>query len=396
MRLKLKSLIAITLIAASLVVVSLRVFLQPLVKIVHIRENSLLLSKWPEDDSFLKPTAEEHPPTDSVFTPREHLLKGVEPNTSMQAEKKEPSALQAHTGQGSDQDYHKPFLYLTETEKCLRENMRKPNALGDPTVCDILVLSFKEKCKSKSLSHVTYYFNSSATWSQGRGELYYAAKRLNKKYLYYIFIDDDITIKPIFTEQVSNPWRAFEQFLLEYRPPLASTDNSDWKLVERIHKERQKNNCTRNGTDPDYFLAKWFDATVNAFHHDAIEHIFAPIIPVWSRFDNVSWWAPQWYVNIMTDIVFHEQAMLTAHFLAENLIHRSYPKKMRLKDGIVDSMFADIRKVIPEQLWEFADHLQNQWVKIYKNIATTVDATYCHLIPIPRRKIIPYQLVQSD
>ena len=166
MRLKLISLIAITLFAASLVVVSHLVFLQPLLKIVHIRENNLLLSKWPEDDSFLKPTAEEHPPTDSVFTPQEHPLKGVEPNTSIQAEKKEPLALQAHTGQGSDQDYHKPFLYLTETERCLREDMRKPNALGDPTVCDILVLSFKEKCKNKSLSHVTYYFNSSATWSQ--------------------------------------------------------------------------------------------------------------------------------------------------------------------------------------------------------------------------------------
>ena len=125
------------------------------------------------------------------------------------------------------------------------------NALGDSTVRDVIVLSYKKKCTDTSLPHVHYMFNTSTTWTTGRTELYYAAKRLNKKYLYYIFLDDDITIVPIFTNLKSSSWwRTYEQFL------LAALDSPDWQLVDKIRRARSKEHCTMNGTDPDYYLAK--------------------------------------------------------------------------------------------------------------------------------------------
>ena len=96
------------------------------------------------------------------------------------------------------QEFHdKSFLYMTQTEHCLPYQLRDMNALGDSTARDVIVLSYKKECRNTSFPHVTYIFNTSTTWTTGRTELYYAAKRLNKKYLYYIFLDDDITIVPI-------------------------------------------------------------------------------------------------------------------------------------------------------------------------------------------------------
>ena len=287
--------------------------------------------------------------------------------------------------------YNKSFLYMTQTEHCLPYQLSDMNALGDSTVRDVIVLSYKKKCTNTSFPHVTYIFNTSTTWTTGRTELYYAAKRLNKKYLYYIFLDDDITIVPILTNLNSSSWwRIYEQFLLDKRPPLAALDNPNWQLVDKIRKARSKKHCTMNGTDPDYYLAKWFDAVINAFHHDAVEHLFGSITPYWTRFDSESWWMSQWYVNIMTDIVFHNQAMLPAHLLANNPMHRTYPQRMHARKDL-KVIANDIRKIIPQQYRNSADSLLKRWTSAYEQILTTINDTYCHPIPFPRRKSIPYQ-----
>ena len=142
--------------------------------------------------------------------------------------------------------------------------MRPPSALGNSSVCDVLVLSFRERCSDTTLPHVSYIFNSSTTLNTGRTELYYAAKRLDTKYLYYIFMDDDVILEWMHEKRSESPWRSFEQFLLDKEPPLAATDNTYWKIIDKNFDMRRKNGCTMNGTNPDYFLAVWFDATVNA------------------------------------------------------------------------------------------------------------------------------------
>ena len=268
--------------------------------------------------------------------------------------------------------YNKSFLYMTQTEHCLPHQLSDMNALGDPTVRDVIVLSYKKECRNTSFPHVTYIFNTSTTWTTGRTELYYAAKRLNKKYLYYIFLDDDMTIVPIFTNQSSfSWWRTYEQFLLANRPPLAALDEKAAKLVDKIRSARSKEHCTMNGTDPDYYLAKFFDAVINAFRYDAVEYLFEPITRYWTRFDSESWWISQWYVIIMTDIVFHNQAMLPAHLLANNPMHRPYPKRMPTRKDL-EVIADDIRKIIPQQYRKSADLLFKnmdivKWKRSYSN-----------------------------
>ena len=289
--------------------------------------------------------------------------------------------------------YNKSFLYMTQTEHCLPHQLSDINVLGDSTVRDVIVLSYKKECRNTSIPHVTYIFNTSTSWTTGRTELYYAAKRLNKKYLYYIFLDDDITIVPIFTNLSSSCWwRTYEQFLLDKRPPLAALDNPDWQLVDKIRKARSKEHCTMNETDPDYYLAKWFDAVINAFRHDAVGHLFGPITPYWTRFDSESWWMSQWYVNIMTDIVFHNQAMLPVHLLAYNPKHRKYPQRMHTRKDL-EVIADDIRKIIPQQYRNSTDSLFKRWTSAYEHLLTTIKDTYCHPIPFPRQKSVPYQFL---
>ena len=104
-------------------------------------------------------------------------------------------SIYAQTDSVPRQQFSKKFLYLTQTEKCIREHMRPPSVLGNSSVCDVLVLSFRERCNDTSLPHVSYIFNTSTTLTTGKTELYYAAKRLNSNYLYYIFIDDDVILE---------------------------------------------------------------------------------------------------------------------------------------------------------------------------------------------------------
>ena len=287
---------------------------------------------------------------------------------------------------------NKTFLWLLQTRSCLPLHMAEMSALGDPATCDcdILVLSFKSKCTFSQFPHVFYMFNTSVTWTTGRTELYNTAIKLNRQYLYYIFSDDDIVPKWTYTRRSENVWRYFEQFLRRIEPPLAALDNEDWSLIHHIVTKRQLNRCTLNGTYPEYFLAKWFDAETNAFHYRAIDHILKPVLPYWHRFDKESWWFSQWYVNFMTDIVFHKQAVLLSQIIGSNSAHNDYPKHSHSSQTLY-MIASDVNDLIPKQHQDAAAHLLKDWVNKYVNILQTVEDTYCHLIPSPHEKLEPYK-----
>ena len=58
--------------------------------------------------------------------------------------------------------------------------------------------------------NIEYLYNSSTTWATGRNLVYKVAMKRSEKYLYYIFMDDDIVFKK---RTKKNPWREFEDFL---------------------------------------------------------------------------------------------------------------------------------------------------------------------------------------
>ena len=255
------------------------------------------------------------------------------------------------------------------------------------------MLSYRAECTDPAakLPHVFYIYNSSTSWTTGRTELYNAATRLGTRYHYYTVMDDDI--RPIWlnaTRTSENPWRYYEQFLLRIEPPLAALDNEAWTLVNKVKAARAHNGCTLNGTNPEYFLAKWFDGEFNAFHYKAIKYILEPVLPYWNRFDTSSWWISQWYVNIMTDMAFPNKAVLLSQIFGTNHQHRNYPKGMHSQKTL-EMIAGDVTSIVPPQLRDAVANRLKGWVSQYANILTTIQDTYCQPIPTPHDKLVPFQ-----
>ena len=95
----------------------------------------------------------------------------------------------------------KKFLYLVMGEKCLPVQMREERNIGNGSTCncDIIMFGYKEKCheaKNETLEHVEYIHRNGTTWNTGRNYLYEHAMKRETAYLYYIFMDDDVSMRP--------------------------------------------------------------------------------------------------------------------------------------------------------------------------------------------------------
>jgi len=297
----------------------------------------------------------------------------------------------------NEDGYTKNFIYLLQTEHCIKEHMIKPGALADPSDRDIIVLSFKQKCEDKSLKHITYILDTSATWTTGRSQLYYAAKSTGNRYRYYVFMDDDVVFKWMQGSRgrQDSAYRGYEKYLLDTEPPMMALDNEDWSLVGRIFNKRNVKQCHEGGSQPGYFYAVWFDAECNAFHDRAVDYILKPVLPIWTRYDSSSWWLAQWYVNYMTDLAFHGQGVLNSQILSHNSQHRSYPK--RIHDGKTLATIAEdvLEKAVPPEYKEPARKLLDRWIKLYVNIPQTVDDTFCYPIPPPKPPLVPFVALKA-
>ena len=289
------------------------------------------------------------------------------------------------------------FLYLVQTDICIPNYLSLPNILGDWQACDceLLVLSYKSRCSNNALPHVTYIFNSSTTWTTGRSLLYTTAMSRQEQYLYYVFMDDDAELRVKNKNDKINPWRWFESFLRSNEPPLAAADNPVWHLIDRIYERRYLvNDCayTFSSTD-EYFPAVWFDGMFNAMHYKAVRHIMGPVLPYWSKFDKTSWWFSEWYVNIMTDVAFHGQAILLGRVTADNAVHRPYLKQVH-DAAVLKSVANDVRSVIPDKYRQATERLLKRWETEYVDILTTVTDTYCKPLPPPNPDLVPFDWVE--
>ena len=59
------------------------------------------------------------------------------------------------TQRGEELPTRKPFVYLTETERCLPQYLASSSQIGDPQKCncDVIVLSYRAKC-SETINHM--------------------------------------------------------------------------------------------------------------------------------------------------------------------------------------------------------------------------------------------------
>ena len=159
--------------------------------------------------------------------------------------------------------------------------MKNAKAIGNSSTCncDVLILGYKSLCNETSLEHVEYVHDPKTTWSTGRNLLYDIAMKRPTKYVYYIFMDDDIFLKPTWKNygevNSDNSWRAFEKFLLDYTPPVGITSYCSRRFRPCI-KPRNKPTVIR-------FL-EIFDAAFNAFHIEALPYF----IPYVTKYENIS------------------------------------------------------------------------------------------------------------
>ena len=293
----------------------------------------------------------------------------------------------------------KHFVYLVQAESCLSEHIWSFIKLESSKKRDFIVLSWGQQCLDSSthLSGVAYIHEKNTTWSTGRNILYRLAMNREDKYQYYIFLDDDIefsftsnTTQDIYSKGTIHPLEAFENFLLGYEPAIGLC-----------------NYCSRCGKplpDGSYVPALCcsprpaigklppilpvtiaFDAAVNAFHTDAIQHI----LPYRLDYEKISWWESQKYVILASDVLFRGQVVRFTPVTATNNNHRDYPQQ------VLDNwreILEDIRKGVPEKYKNQSVFNRNPIVDMIPEIMGNFVRTLLWNISIPQPKtpIIPY------
>ena len=280
----------------------------------------------------------------------------------------------------------KKFAYLTQTESCLSDYLRSPQNLGNSTSCqcDILVLSWKQKCNDSFLPHVEYIFDPNTTWTTGRNLLYKSIMKREQKYLYYTFLDDDITLG--FKEEPqenASAWREYEKSLLQERPPIAVS----WLSVT-VHFRKFYEGACNYTNKPDFLPFIWFDAMFNSFHSEVINYL----LPYYDKKENISWWYSQVYLIMKTDLMFPGQVFHHLNVLASNNLHRPYARKM-FDSNTVREFLDDLKNEIPAKYLEQLQPKLEDWVK---NVNQKEQEKYhCPLYPVVMEPIVPYGYIDT-
>ena len=240
------------------------------------------------------------------------------------------------------------FLYLLQTENCIPNYLKNANAIGNSSFCycDVLILSFKSSCNGTSPEHVQYVNYPNTTWSTGRNLLYDIAMKRATKYLYYIFMDDDILLRPTWENDriVNNSWRDFERFLLKYTPPVGITAYCYTNVAPSCIKPNKPTVVRIQGV---------FDAAFNAFHIKALPYL----IPYVTRYENISWWHSQHYLAGFASLNFKREGVVSYEAItALNIKHRDYPQKdpsVEILKSIKEDVIGMVKqKNLPEVVWQ--------------------------------------------
>ena len=249
-----------------------------------------------------------------------------------------------------------PFIYLTQTEQCLTPSLIQTLELSNTSKCrcHVIVLSYKNECLEKGAPHIIYMFDNGTTWGSGRNKLYFYAIQRRLDYLYYIFLDDDITLK--FSRAATRkmmrltPISVFQDWLLDYEPAVGVGDYLEkdgsrklrWRIRTACNKKVVKKTRLANPTI-------LFDPLFNAFHAKAVRHIF----PLEIRHENRNWWLTDKYVASVVELKFRGQALMFFPVAVGNLLHRPYPQSF---DGTTKAWRGFIKAIQKKTLTQYKNH----------------------------------------
>ena len=270
-----------------------------------------------------------------------------------------------------------PFIYLTQTEQCLSSKLIQNLELTNCSECrcDVVVLSYKKKCREVSPPHFTYLFDNTTTWGSGRNKLFFHAMDKRSAYIYYIFLDDDIFLKfnsaasPAMTR--SSPISIFQNWLLDFEPVVGVVDYKRRRAGETVLRRRRAVCHSRHQNHtPLAYPNIYYDPLFNAFHAKAISHIF----PLDTRYEKVSWWFTDKYIASVVELKFRGQALLFFPVTVVNPLHRPYPRSVRGRIKAWQGFIEDIQKQSPAQ---YANHSLFREFKRDPDRYVATSRTYC-------------------
>ena len=347
-------------------------------------------------ESVLK--TEEATESESKSTKEDSLVNiGQQINLSTGIVEKETNRIDnnSETTEATERLLSPQFVYLTQTEKCLRSNLSHSLELYNRSKCrcDVLVLSYREECNEPRPRHFTYLFDNRTTWGTGRNKLFFHATKRNINYIYYIFLDDDISLR--FNRQATpamkklSPIQVFQNWLLDYAPAVGLVDYEGRNEGKLVHL-RKRNVCgrlqakNRTVANPTIF----FDPLFNAIHAKAVGHIY----PLDTRYEKKNWWLTDKYLASAVEMKFRGQALLYFPLTVENGLHRPYPR----------SFFGTIitwKKFIKRIQKQAPDHYKNHrlFKNFRKNPTLYVRRSWTYCMNITRhQEIIPYAHLEKQ
>ena len=293
----------------------------------------------------------------------------------------------------------KDFIYLVQTRACLPEQLQSFDQLGDGTNLDVIVLEWESKCNQTS-EHIAYHFDNTSTWSSGRNRLYHLALLRRRRYLYYIFLDDDLEFT--FTKDVlsrgalrrrlgESPLRLFERFLRFYEPAVGLTNfcSRCGKMLSNGSYVAHLCCSTRTaaGMLPALLPATIsFDAAFNAFHASVAPHL----LPYKLKYEGQSWWESQKYIILASDVLFRGQVMRYNGVTVVNKNHGDYPQQQldNWKD-ILDQIRDQVPVEYREQRLFFQDPIVDMVPKVEGEVVYT--ERWNMSIPRPKTPIVPFR-----
>jgi len=199
---------------------------------------------------------------------------------------------------------NKDIAYLVQTPDYIPDFVKIIEDMGR----DVYILSWK-----KPLEHKNNIFLPDSTVWEGRNK---QAEMVPKEYLYYVFLDEDVELHirdERYPEEVGkNPWKIFEDFLLEYEPAIG-TAIYIWPIFEEQEIIELYVDDTKDAN-----TIKIHDPIISAIHKDALK-LFSPL---YTGFDETGWWWTTMLYLEHVALAFKSCVLQCNKIILQNKLHR--------------------------------------------------------------------------
>ena len=155
-----------------------------------------------------------------------------------------------------------------------------------------------------------------STWGEGRNALLEKALASQKKYEYYIFIDDDVRF-------LTGDFERFENQLIKYGPAIAVPvfEKKTWICVLGLYISFLKPPKMISGR---YQICKLADGQFLAFHREVIFDRL--VMPLQTKFDSISWWYTSSTQQLLILNLYRNSFLQFNNVVVANDEHRKYVK----------------------------------------------------------------------